>query len=118
MCVYIYIYMLQVQKNIIYLARNKKIVFDDFGSFLLSSVVNQVLCVRQIWSEMQNDFLPNFVLCNTTQRFIRSSKVPHVPVQKPSVPYAKPNFYCGTEVRTYSLTLSFLFFNLLPYIRL
>ncbi|POO02956.1 Cytoplasmic FMR1-interacting protein [Trema orientale] len=51
----------------------------------------------QIWSEMQNDFLPNFILCNTTQRFIRSSKVPLVPVQKPSVPYAKPNFYCGTQ---------------------
>ncbi|KAF8039269.1 hypothetical protein BT93_B1717 [Corymbia citriodora subsp. variegata] len=50
----------------------------------------------QIWSEMQNDFLPNFILCNTTQRFIRS-KVPSVPVQKPSVPYAKPNFYCGTQ---------------------
>ncbi|CAB4315793.1 unnamed protein product [Prunus armeniaca] len=51
----------------------------------------------QIWSEMQNDFLPNFILCNTTQRFIRSSKVPLVPIQKPSVPYAKPNFYCGTQ---------------------
>ncbi|KAB2629927.1 protein PIR [Pyrus ussuriensis x Pyrus communis] len=51
----------------------------------------------QIWSEMQNDFLPNFILCNTTQRFTRSSKVPLVPIQKPSVPSAKPNFYCGTK---------------------
>ena len=68
----------------------------------IASLIN--LCVSQIWSEMQNDFLPNFILCNTTQRFIRSSKVPHVPVQKPSVPYAKPNFYCGTQVRTYSLS--------------
>ncbi|KAF5735266.1 Transcription activators isoform 2 [Tripterygium wilfordii] len=51
----------------------------------------------QIWSEMQRDFLPNFMLCNTTQRFIRSSKVPPIPVQKPSVPHAKPNFYCGTQ---------------------
>ncbi|KAL3504109.1 hypothetical protein ACH5RR_033950 [Cinchona calisaya] len=51
----------------------------------------------QIWTEMQNDFLPNFILCNTTQRFVRSSRVPLVPVQKPSVPYAKPNFYCGTQ---------------------
>ncbi|CAN4121076.1 unnamed protein product [Withania somnifera] len=50
----------------------------------------------QIWTEMQNDFLPNFILCNTTQRFVRSSRVPPVPVQKPSVPYGKPNFYCGT----------------------
>ncbi|PSR92943.1 Protein PIR like [Actinidia chinensis var. chinensis] len=51
----------------------------------------------QIWMEMQNDFLPNFTLCNTTQRFVRSSKVPLAPVQKPSTPYAKANFYCGTE---------------------
>ncbi|KAH9784212.1 protein PIR [Citrus sinensis] len=51
----------------------------------------------QIWSEMQSDFLPNFILCNTTQRFIRSSKVPLASVQKPSVPYAKPSFYCGTQ---------------------
>ncbi|CAN6975157.1 unnamed protein product [Brassica oleracea var. botrytis] len=49
----------------------------------------------QIWSEMQSDFLPNFILCNTTQRFVRSSKVP--PTQKPSVPSAKPSFYCGTQ---------------------
>ncbi|KAJ6854788.1 hypothetical protein NC651_039675 [Populus alba x Populus x berolinensis] len=46
---------------------------------------------------MQSDFLPNFVLCNTTQRFVRSSRVPLVPVQKPSVPHAKDNFYCGTQ---------------------
>jgi len=45
---------------------------------------------------MQSDFLPNFILCNTTQRFIRSSRT--VPVQKPSVPSAKPSFYCGTQV--------------------
>ncbi|XP_010497440.1 PREDICTED: protein PIR-like, partial [Camelina sativa] len=44
---------------------------------------------------MQSDFLPNFILCNTTQRFVRSSKVP--PTQKPSVPSAKPSFYCGTQ---------------------
>ncbi|GAU13588.1 hypothetical protein TSUD_346920 [Trifolium subterraneum] len=49
----------------------------------------------QIWSEMQSDFLPNFILCNTTQRFIRSSKT--IPVQKPSIPSAKPSFYCGTQ---------------------
>ncbi|KAH9784214.1 protein PIR [Citrus sinensis] len=54
----------------------------------------------QIWSEMQSDFLPNFILCNTTQRFIRSSKVPLASVQKPSVPYAKPSFYCGTQITT------------------
>ncbi|KAJ8432034.1 hypothetical protein Cgig2_026737 [Carnegiea gigantea] len=51
----------------------------------------------QIWTEMQNDLLPNFILCNTTQRFVRSSKLSSVPVQKPSMPYAKPNFYCGNQ---------------------
>ncbi|XP_052198296.1 protein PIR [Diospyros lotus] len=51
----------------------------------------------QIWTEMQNDFLPNFTLCNTTQRFVRSAKVPPMPVQKPSVPFAKENFYCGAQ---------------------
>lgn len=51
----------------------------------------------QIWTEMQNDFLPNFILCNTTQRFVRSPKLSSVPVQKPSMPYAKPNFYCGNQ---------------------
>lgn len=53
----------------------------------------------QIWSEMQNDFLPNFILCNTTQRFVRSPKLSSVRVQKPSMPYSKPNFYCGNQVR-------------------
>lgn len=51
----------------------------------------------QIWTEMQNDFLPNFILCNTTQRFVRSPKLSSIPVQKPSMPYAKPNFYCGNQ---------------------
>ncbi|TYH45830.1 hypothetical protein ES332_D11G293500v1 [Gossypium tomentosum] len=31
--------------------------------------------VCYIWSKMQSDFLPNFILCNTTQQFIRSSKL-------------------------------------------
>ncbi|KAE8661320.1 Oxysterol-binding protein-related protein 1C [Hibiscus syriacus] len=31
------------------------------------------------------------------QHFIRSSKVPLAPVQKPLVPHAKPNFYCGSR---------------------
>lgn len=51
----------------------------------------------QIWSELQTDFLPNFIFCNTTQRFVRSSKVSQVPIQKPSVPHAKPNFYFGSQ---------------------
>ncbi|KAG8648069.1 protein PIR isoform X1 [Manihot esculenta] len=82
---------------------SKDISIDSFGLMLnemqenLSIVSFSSRLASQIWSEMQNDFLPNFVLCNTTQRFVRSSRVPLVPVQKPSVPHAKPNFYCGTQ---------------------
>ncbi|KAJ4721132.1 Protein PIR [Melia azedarach] len=82
---------------------SKDISIDSF-SLMLNEMQENISLVSfssrlasQIWSEMQNDFLPNFILCNTTQRFIRSSKVPLVPVQKPSVPYAKPSFYCGTQ---------------------
>lgn len=77
------------------------ILFELFGMIRLT-IFNYV---SQIWTEMQIDFLPNFILCNTTQRFVRSSKVPLVPVQKPSVPYAKPNFYCGTQVRNDQLNI-------------
>ncbi|CAK7341255.1 unnamed protein product [Dovyalis caffra] len=82
---------------------SKDLSIDSFSLMLnemqenLSLVSFSSRLATQIWSEMQNDFLPNFVLCNTTQRFVRSSRVPLVPVQKPSVPYAKPNFYCGTQ---------------------
>ncbi|KAJ0553699.1 putative cytoplasmic FMR1-interacting, CYRIA/CYRIB, Rac1 binding domain-containing protein [Helianthus annuus] len=81
---------------------SRDLTIDSF-SIMLSEMMENVSLVSyssrlasQIWTEMQNDFLPNFILCNTTQRFVRSSKVPSAPVQKPSVPYAKPNFYCGT----------------------
>ncbi|MBA0573596.1 hypothetical protein Golob_000864, partial [Gossypium lobatum] len=82
---------------------SKDLSIDSF-SLMLNEMQENISLVSfssrlasQIWSEMQTDFLPNFILCNTTQRFIRSSKVPLVPVQKPSVPHAKPNFYCGTQ---------------------
>ncbi|KAG8378307.1 hypothetical protein BUALT_Bualt08G0123800 [Buddleja alternifolia] len=82
---------------------SKDLTLDSF-SLMLSEMQENVSLISyssrlasQIWTEMQNDFLPNFILCNTTQRFVRSSRVPPVPVQKPSVPYAKPNFYCGTQ---------------------
>nr|XP_012462967.1 unnamed protein product [Gossypium raimondii] len=82
---------------------SKDLSIDPF-SLMLNEMQENISLVSfssrlasQIWSEMQSDFLPNFILCNTTQRFIRSSKVPLVPVQKPSVPHAKPNFYCGTQ---------------------
>ncbi|XP_022151699.1 protein PIR isoform X2 [Momordica charantia] len=82
---------------------SKDLSIDSFSLMLnemqenLSLVSFSGRLASQIWSEMQNDFLPNFILCNTTQRFVRSSKVPPVPVQKPSVPHAKPNFYYGTQ---------------------
>ncbi|KAJ9553196.1 hypothetical protein OSB04_017241 [Centaurea solstitialis] len=82
---------------------SRDLTIDSF-SIMLSEMMENISLVSyssrlasQIWTEMQNDFLPNFILCNTTQRFVRSSKVPSAPVQKPSVPYAKPNFYCGTQ---------------------
>lgn len=82
---------------------SKDISIDSF-SLILNEMQENISLVSfssrlasQIWSEMQSDFLPNFLLCNTTQRFIRSSKVPLASVQKPSVPYAKPSFYCGTQ---------------------
>ncbi|KAL4323779.1 hypothetical protein GQ457_11G006610 [Hibiscus cannabinus] len=82
---------------------SKDLSIDSFNLMLnemqenISLVSFSSRLASQIWSEMQSDFLPNFILCNTTQRFIRSSKVPLAPVQKPSVPHAKPNFYCGTQ---------------------
>ncbi|CAI9786642.1 unnamed protein product [Fraxinus pennsylvanica] len=82
---------------------SKDLTLDSFDLMLnemqenVSIVSYSSRLASQIWTEMQNDFLPNFILCNTTQRFVRSSRVPLVPVQKPSVPYAKPNFYCGTQ---------------------
>ncbi|KAK6915292.1 Cytoplasmic FMR1-interacting, partial [Dillenia turbinata] len=79
------------------------LLIDSF-SLMLNEIQENISLVSysgrlasQIWVEMQNDFLPNFILCNTTQRFVRSSKVPLVPVQKPSVPYAKPSFHCGNQ---------------------
>ncbi|VFQ87435.1 unnamed protein product [Cuscuta campestris] len=80
---------------------SKDLILDSFNMMLnemqenVSLVSYSSRLASQIWTEMQNDFLPNFILCNTTQRFVRSSRVPSVSVQKPSIPYAKPNFYCG-----------------------
>ncbi|KAJ4956396.1 hypothetical protein NE237_013179 [Protea cynaroides] len=82
---------------------SRDLPMDSF-SLILSEMQENISLVSfssrlayQVWAEMQNNFLPNFILCNTTQRFVRSSKVSLVPVQKPSVSYAKPNFYCGSQ---------------------
>ncbi|KAH9326417.1 hypothetical protein KI387_006595, partial [Taxus chinensis] len=50
-----------------------------------------------ILAEMQNDFLPNFIFCNTTQRYVRPSKVFQRPIQRPPVPHSKSSFYCGSS---------------------
>ncbi|XP_057961158.1 protein PIR isoform X1 [Malania oleifera] len=82
---------------------SKDLSMDSFSLMLkemqenISLVSFSSRLTSQIWTEMQNDFLPNFILCNTTQRFVRSTKVSSVAVQKPSVPNAKPNFYCGNK---------------------
>jgi hypothetical protein len=52
----------------------------------------------QIWSEMQTDFLPNFILCNTTQRFVRSIKGTHHSSHRSNASTGKPYFYCGSHV--------------------
>ncbi|XP_072962795.1 protein PIR isoform X1 [Typha angustifolia] len=51
----------------------------------------------QIWNEMQNDFLPNFILCNTTQRFVRSPIGTHHTSQRTAFSTKKPYFYCGSQ---------------------
>uniref|UniRef100_A0A0D9VPG5 CYRIA/CYRIB Rac1 binding domain-containing protein n=1 Tax=Leersia perrieri TaxID=77586 RepID=A0A0D9VPG5_9ORYZ len=51
----------------------------------------------QIWNEMQTDFLPNFILCNTTQRFVRSLKGSHHSSQRSSASTGKAYFYCGSH---------------------
>lgn len=53
------------------------------------------LC-SQIWAEMQNDFLPNYILCNTTQRFVRCPRAIHE-TQSLNLPGGKSFFYCGSQ---------------------
>lgn len=51
----------------------------------------------QVYAELQNDVLQNFSLCNTTQRFIRSPRSCQRHISRPSAPYAKLSFLCGTH---------------------
>uniref|UniRef100_A0ACD5WRT9 Uncharacterized protein n=1 Tax=Avena sativa TaxID=4498 RepID=A0ACD5WRT9_AVESA len=51
----------------------------------------------QIWNEMQVDFLPNFILCNTTQRFVRSLKGANHSSWRSNASTGKPYFYCGSQ---------------------
>lgn len=50
----------------------------------------------QVYTELQNDFFPNFLLCTTTQRFVRSDVKNQRPVRRPPNPQADPIFLCGT----------------------
>ncbi|KAF7142617.1 hypothetical protein RHSIM_Rhsim05G0168900 [Rhododendron simsii] len=93
---------------------SRDISIDSFSLMLnemqenISIVSYSSRLASQIWSEMQVDFLPNFTLCNTTQRYVRSSKIPPASLQKPTIPHAKPSFYCGTQVENH-------LFNILSY---
>ncbi|MCO5571458.1 hypothetical protein L7F22_025198 [Adiantum nelumboides] len=51
----------------------------------------------QVFAELQNDVLPNFCLCNTTQRLIRSPKNCQRQISRPSAPHVKSSFLCGTH---------------------
>jgi cytoplasmic FMR1 interacting protein len=63
----------------------------------LSLVSYSSRIATQICNEMQNDFLPNFVLCNTTQRFVRSLRGTHQSSQRTNLTSGKPYFYCGSQ---------------------
>ncbi|KAJ4753442.1 Cytoplasmic FMR1-interacting protein [Rhynchospora pubera] len=63
----------------------------------LSLVSYSSRIATQICNEMRNDFLPNFVMCNTTQRFVRSLRGTHQSSQRTNLPSGKPYFYCGSQ---------------------
>ncbi|KAH7690906.1 cytoplasmic FMR1 interacting protein [Dioscorea alata] len=81
----------------------RNLELDSFSLMLnemqenLSLVSFSSRLVTQIWTEMQNDFLPNFILCNTTQRFVRSPKGANHTTQKASLPNSKAYYYCGNQ---------------------
>lgn len=52
----------------------------------------------QVLIELQNDFFPNFMLCTTTQRFVRSPKPPKRPIKRLAPPPVDSSFLCGTPV--------------------
>uniref|UniRef100_A0A0D9Z1Y3 Dirigent protein n=1 Tax=Oryza glumipatula TaxID=40148 RepID=A0A0D9Z1Y3_9ORYZ len=72
-------------------------LFRENIDFLLERFESGDLCGVVIWNEMQTDFLPNFILCNTTQRFVRSLKGTHHSSQRSSASTGKAYFYCGSH---------------------
>ncbi|KAH6558764.1 hypothetical protein KP509_1Z046900 [Ceratopteris richardii] len=82
---------------------SKNLTLDPF-KMMLDEMTETVSLVSfsgrlasQVYAELCNDILPNFILCNTTQRFIRSQKGCQKPVSRPSAPHVKSNFLCGTH---------------------
>ncbi|CAM6128500.1 unnamed protein product [Calypogeia fissa] len=82
---------------------SKHVSLDPF-SLMMSEIMENISLVSfsgrlctQIFQEVQNDLLPNFTLCNTTQRFVRSPRASQRPVRRPTVPHAKISFLCGSH---------------------
>ncbi|XP_020575203.1 protein PIR [Phalaenopsis equestris] len=82
---------------------SKDLELDSFNLMLnemqenLSLISYSSRLASQIWTEMQNDFFPNFILCNTTQRFIRSIKGARQAPQRAPVSNVKSYFFCGSQ---------------------
>lgn len=82
---------------------SKNLELDSFSMMLneiqenLSLISYSSRLASQVWTEMQNDLFPNFILCTTTQRFIRSIKGARHTFQRTPVPGVKPYFFCGSQ---------------------
>ncbi|CAN6460531.1 unnamed protein product [Victoria cruziana] len=80
---------------------SEELVLDSFPLMLkemqenISLVSFSSRVSSQILTEVQNDLLPNFVLCNTTQRFVRLRK--SLQSQKSQIPPVKLSLYCGSQ---------------------
>ncbi|KAK8965771.1 Protein PIR [Platanthera guangdongensis] len=82
---------------------SQNIELDSFNMMLneiqenLSLISYSSRLASQVWTEMQNDLFPNFILCNTTQRFIRSIEGAQHAFQRAPVPDTKPYLLCGSQ---------------------
>ncbi|KAL2641399.1 hypothetical protein R1flu_008986 [Riccia fluitans] len=82
---------------------SEHLTLDSFA-LIMSEVMENISLISfsgrlasQIFQEIQNDLLPNFILCNTTQRFVRSIKSSQRPLRRPAIPHAKSSFMCGSH---------------------
>ncbi|KAG0477890.1 hypothetical protein HPP92_012609 [Vanilla planifolia] len=82
---------------------SKELELDSFNLMLnemqenLSLISYSSRLASQIWNEMESDFFPNFILCNTTQRFVRSVKGNRQASQRTLVSSTKPYFLYGSH---------------------